>query len=213
MGVEAIHFGQVELMGRNDREYGAWEKMLARVRAYGRAQARRGMVLCDAHVPRGGVRVGERLLFDFHSFPMRIDEVPERPMEGVLRTGYLDGIYGRSLGGVTPSGWRCEHLPYLVELDNFGRSGKEGQNIGGHWIWGYDEITWFAHLSQPAREAWLRYAWKWVRENDPNGYLQMPGSRNLAVPVEGKDWYWASRKSAACPDGFGDEETIREIWR
>jgi hypothetical protein len=58
----------------------------------------------------------------------------------------------------------------------------------------------------------LRYAWKWVRENDPDGYVQMPGSRTIAVRVEGRDWYWASDPSPACPTGFGDEATIREIW-
>ena len=58
----------------------------------------------------------------------------------------------------------------------------------------------------------LRYAWQWVREHDQGGYLEMPGSRCLARPVKGKPWYWANRASAATPDGFGQEETIRAIW-
>jgi hypothetical protein len=33
------------------------------------------------------------------------------------------------------------------------------------------------------------------------------------MPVEGKNWYWASNPSQACPTGFGDEATIREIWK
>jgi hypothetical protein len=212
LGVEAIHFGQVSLMDGRDKDHRAWAGLLSRVRSYAQSHARRGIVLCDAHVPTGGVTAEGRLLFDFHSFPLRVDEVPDRPLEGVLRVGYLDSLYGRSRGGTTPSGWTCEHLPYLVEFDNFGRSRREGKNIGGAWIWGYDEISWFAHLAPEERQRWLRYAWQWVREHDPNGYVQMPGSRTLAAHVDKKDWYWASDPSPACPTGFGDEATIRDIW-
>ena len=56
-----------------------------------------------------------------------------------------------------------------------GRRGKPG--AGGIWVWGYDEITWFAHQSKQYRADWLKYASDWVRKTDPNGYLQMPGSR------------------------------------
>jgi len=170
------------------------------------------MLLCDAHVPGGGIVADGVLLFDFHSFPLRIDEVPEEPGRGVLKMGYLDSLFGRSAGGATPSGWSCEHLPFLVELDNFGRSGRPDENIGGHWIWGCDEISWFARQSEEYRNAWLRYAWNWVREHDPNGWLQMPGSRTLAEPAGGKRWYWANTSSEACPEGFNQEETIKAIW-
>jgi hypothetical protein len=213
LGIEAIHFGQVDLMGAGDRDHAAWDGLLTRVRSYARTHARRGIVLCDAHVPHGGIVVGERLLLDFHSFPLRIDEDTEHPPQGVLRMGYLDSLYGRSKGGTTPSGWTCEHLPYLVELDNFGRSRREGKNIGGCWIWGYDEISWFAHLKREQRDQWLRYASRWIGEHDPNGHLEMPGSRTLAVPVNGADWYWASDPGPLCPTGFGDESTIRELWQ
>jgi hypothetical protein len=213
LGVEAIHFGQVDLMAPGQAGYRAWDSLLGRVRAYARLHGRRGLVICDGHVPRGGVVVEGRLLLDFHSFPLRIDEVPDHPIEGVLRMGYLDSLFGRSKGGITPSGWTCEYLPYLVEFDNFGRSRREGQNIGGCWIWGYDEICWFAHLTRPQRDRWLRYSWQWVREHDPNGYVEMPGSRTLAAPAEKKNWYWASDSSPGCPGGFGDETTIRDIWK
>ena len=215
VGCEAIHFGQVALIGAKDPTMEHWWDLLRRVRRYAAAHARRRLVLCDAHVPTGGRHVeGDKLLFDFHSFPLRIEEVPDRPHEGVLKMGYLDSLYGRSKGGLTPSGWRCEHLPYLVELDNWAASGREGQNIGGGWIWGYDEIGWFAHQSAAYRNRWLRYAWTWVRRHDPNGYLQMPGSRCLHAPVGDRiHWYFANRPSPACPTGFGQEDTIKAIWR
>jgi len=104
-------------------------------------------------------------------------------------------------------------LPYLVEIDNWGVSKQPGQpKAGGIWIWGYDEITWFAHQSQQYRSNWLAYARDWVRRTDANGFLEMPGSRTLAYPAYGKRWYFANNPSSAVPEGFGDEVAIRSIW-
>jgi len=213
LGCEAIHFGQVELMGRNDRDLAHWSQLLAQVRAYAATHARRHMVLCDGHVPSGGLVRDGKLLLDFHSFPLRIMEVPDKPQEAILKVGFSDGIYGRSKGGVTFSGWQCDHLPYLVEIDNFGVSRQPGKpRAGGIWVWGYDEITWFAEQSVQYRNDWLRYARDWVQKTDPNGHFQMPGSRTMRSPLDGKRWYYANNPSAATPEGFGQEDTIREIW-
>ena len=114
---------------------------------------------------------------------------------------------------MTFSGWFCEHLPYLVEIDNWGASSQPGQaRQGGIWVWGYDEITWFAHQSHEYRNRWLRYAWDWVRRTDPNGYLQMPGSRTMRSPRDGKRWYYANNPGPKVPEGLGDEVAIRDIW-
>ena len=213
VGCEAIHFGQTELMNHNDRELEHYSQVLALIRSYAAKHARRHMLVCDSHVPSGGLVRGGKLLMDFHSFPLRIMEVPDKPQEAVLKVGFSDSIYGRSKGGMTFSGWECEHLPYLVEIDNWGVSRQPGEaRAGGIWIWGYDEITWFAHQSKPYRADWLRYAWDWVRRTDPNGYLQMPGSRTLRSPRDRMRWYYANTPSPAVPDGFGDEEAIRAIW-
>ena len=218
IGCEALHFGQEALVGEEDKNYDNWWELLTHVRQYAKVHARRHMVICDAHTPRGGPRHGENLLFDVHAFPLRIEDVPDKPQEGRLRIGYIDSFYGRSHGGITPSGWRCEHLPYLVEFDNWGSSGgKEGQHAGDGWTWGYDEICWYAHQPESYRNAWLKYALDWLRENDPNAFLEMPGSRCLAASVDRADgtklaWYYANRKSAACPDGFNQEDTIKTLW-
>jgi hypothetical protein len=213
LGIEALHFGQAELMNGNDRDLAHYAEVLALIRAHAAGRARRHMVLCDAHVPGGGLVRDGRLLMDFHSFPLRIKEVPDRPQEAVLERGFSDGIYGRSKGGTTPSGWSCEHLPYLVEIDNWGASRRPGQaRQGGIWVWGYDEITWFAHQPQGYRAAWLRYARDWVKKTDPNGHLQMPGSRTMRSPLDGRRWYHANRPSTAVPGGLGDEAAIRDIW-
>jgi hypothetical protein len=213
VGCEAIHFGQVELMNGNDRDLKHYQGVLTLIRAYAAEHARRHMVLCDAHVPGGGLVREGRLLMDFHSFPLRIKEAPDRPQEAILEVGFSDSLYGRSKGGLTPSGWKCDHLPYLVELDNWGVSKHPGQaKQGGIWVWGYDEISWFANQRKAYRAAWLRYAWDWVRKADANGFLQMPGSRTVRSPLDKRRWYFANAPSKAVPDGLGDEEAIRAIW-
>jgi hypothetical protein len=212
-GFEAIHFGQVEIMNRNDPGNAHWDYLLTRVRAYAARHARRHFVVCNGHVPGGGLMRDGKPLLDFHAFPLRIMEVPDQPQEAVLKVGFSDGIYGRSKGGITPSGWKCEHLPYLVELDNWGVSKTPGQaRAGGIWIWGYDEITWFAHQTKQYRSNWLQYASSWVRKTDPGGHLEMPGSRTLRSPLDTMRWYYANVPSKAVPDGFGDEEAIRAVW-
>jgi hypothetical protein len=217
-GFEAIHYGQVEIMNGNDPHLTHWSQVFSLARAYASIHARRHMLLCDAHVPDGGLVKDGQLLLDFHAFPLRIMEVPDKPQEAILKLGFSDGIYNRSKGGIAPSGWTCDHLPYLVEFDNYGVSQQPGQAKadGGqfNWVWGYDEITWFAHQNKQYRADWLRYAWHWVRTTDPNGYLEMPGSRGITngPHAGGTRWYHANNSSAAVPNGMGDEETIRAIW-
>lgn len=131
-----------------------------------------------------------------------------------MKLGFSDGIYNRSKGGMTVNGWRCEHLPYFVEFDNYGVSKHPGRaNEAGSfdWIWGYDEITWFAHQSRDYRAQWLKYAWNWVRTTDANGYLEMPGSRTASSPDI--HWYFANNPGAAVPTGMGDEVAIRAVWK
>src|SRR3546814_16522563 len=82
-----------------------------------------------SHLPNGGISVDGHLLFDFVSFPLRLKEIPGDPRKSELKIYYLDAIYGRTKGGITPSGWSCERSPYIVEFDNFRseerRVGKE----------------------------------------------------------------------------------------
>ncbi|MCP5520808.1 MAG: hypothetical protein H7A46_04600 [Verrucomicrobiales bacterium] len=213
LGCEAIHLGQTELMNHNDRDLAHYAEVLALIRSHAARQGRRHLVLLDSHVPSGGLLREGRLLMDFHSFPLRIKEVPAKPQEAILELGFSDGLYGRSKGGMTFSGWECEHLPYLVEIDNWGASRQPGEaGAGGIWVWGYDEITWFAHQPRDYRAAWLRYAWDWVRRTDSNGFLQMPGSRTLRSPRDNLRWYHANNPSPAVPTGFGDEAGIQAVW-
>jgi hypothetical protein len=221
LGCEGLHWGQMEIMNHNDPDLAHYARVFELVRAYAAQHARRGMVLCNAHVPSGGLVRDIRLLLDCHAFPLRIKEVPDKPQEAILQVGYVDSIYLRSKGGRTYSGWTCEHLPYLVELDNWGVSkypGESGQTAGrqvpgAFWVWGYDEISWFANQSRAYRAHWLRYAWNWVRKTDPNGHLEMPGARTETSPLNHRRWYEANDPSAAVPDGLGDEDAILAIWK
>jgi hypothetical protein len=90
---------------------------------------------------------------------------------------------------MTYSGWTCEHLPYLVELDNWGVSEPGQPKAGGNWVWCYDEVTWFAHQSKQHRSDWLQYFLNWVRQTDSNGHLEMPDSR---TPLDRRPWYYAN---------------------
>lgn len=80
------------------------------------------------------------------------------------------------------------------------------------------EIDWFAHQPEAYRNEWLRYVWNWLRENDPVGYLQMPGMTcdEIVQPVaDGNATVTCCRantRSKASPHGFGQEETIKAIW-
>lgn len=218
IGIEAIHFGQVGLMNHNDRNLVGWLDMMTKVRNYARKNARRHMVICNAHTSPGrsasgvgGYVAGGKLLFDCHAFPLRIAEVLGQPYKGVLKVNYSDGLFRKSMGGVTPSGWSCDHLPYLVEFDNFGSNGP-GTPGKDPFVWGWDEITWFAQLPEAERNAFLHYAVKWVNDSDAAGHVQMPGSRTMTGYPGGQNWYWANTKSPACPNGWNTESTIKEIW-
>jgi hypothetical protein len=216
VGVEAIHFGQVSLMDKNDPGHKAWINMLTKVRDYAHTHARRHFVLCDAHEPHNGVVENGHLLFDFHEKPLRIVEVHGHPYQGLLQVGYADSMYQASVGGITPSGWKADHLPYLVEFDNFGGMMKEppGHPSKRPFIWGWDEITWLGNMSQKDRDLWIVYAVDWLKKNDPNGHLEMPGSRVMdqGKGNSGPTWFSANKRSPACPAGMNTEAIIKAIW-
>lgn len=215
IGCEAVHLGQVALIGMNDPHFETWQSFLMKIRDYARTNARRHWILLDAHTPAGGMVVNGISLLDFNSFPLRVKEVPEKPMEGVLEEGHLDAIYGRSMGCTTPSGWECQALPYLVEFDNFGLSDHPGiANVNDHYTWGYDEITWFYLQTPEYREAWLKYAYEWLQKNDPNGHLQMPLARVISTGnPQGPKTCRGVAADASCPQGMGLEKAIKALWK
>lgn len=214
IGCEAVHLGQVWLIGMNDSGWQTWDSFLQKVRAWVGPRARRRFVLFDAHAGSRGMLVGERSLLDFNSFPLRIKEVAGKPMECVLEKEHLDALYGKSPACVVPSGWRCAALPYLVEFDNFGVSDHPGEaNLADHYVWGYDEITWFYMQDVATRCAWLRYAYGWLRANDPHGHLEMPGARVVSLGAGAPVFLCrAVAPSDRIPYGMAIDGTIAELW-
>ena len=203
MGLEAIHLGQVEIMDDWDRDHRHWRNLMSRIRAYAKKHARRHLVLIDAHVPSGGIVHDGKLMFDLHSFPSRPKSLQGQPHKAILEKGFSDAIYGRSKGGLAPSGWRCESLPYIVEIDNFGASDHPGEYRASDkvHVWGWDEINWFMKQPEDYRTEWLRSAYQWVRETDPNGFFQLPLRR-----------FQHYSASMTPPRGMRQEETIKAIW-
>jgi len=213
LGCEALHLGQVGLIGMADPDLKEWSGLLARIRVYAKINARRHLVLLDAHVPTWGMIVDGVSLLDFNSFPQRIKEVPDKPYEAVLEVGHLDAIFKKSKGCISPSGWKCRSLPYLVEFDNYGRSRSPNvADTRSIFVWGWDEISWLSLQDEEYRNKWLEYAYNWIKETDPNGHLQMPVSRMISCPNDTFGSYRANTRSPNCPIGYSQEETIRKIW-
>jgi hypothetical protein len=104
-------------------------------------------------------------------------------------------------------GWSCEHLPYLVEFDNTGYPlPNTGKVSGAQFVWGWDEISWFANpgKSEEFRNKWLIYAWKKIKKLDPAGFLEMPGRNSYFT--ENK---WPPKTYTAYPH---QESTILYLW-
>ncbi len=215
LGCEALHLGQVELIGADDPEKEAYASCLKKIRDYAKKHARRHYVLLDGHTPKWGFIKDGVSLLDFNSFPLRIKEVEDNPMDGVLEVGHRDGIYCRSKAALSPSGWYAEHFPYLVEFDNFGSNGKQGiANLQDDFCWGYDDITWLAVHEEDYRNNFLWYAFDWLHKTDPNGHLQFCIIRMITCKGSERTLrsYFANTNSENCPVGYSQEETIKKIW-
>lgn len=205
VGCEAVHLGQVNLMaglthGDSSNGYKGYKRLIDLVREAAKTKARRGIVLLDAHRVNGLTIDGKQYL-DFVSFPLRLRENSgeQTTLGASLAINYLDSAIGKTGG-----------MLYILEFDNFGTSSTPGAStIGTHYIWGYDEITWFAKLDYARGCAFLDYAVDFLAKNDSNGHIQMPGLRIAQVP--GKV-FRCNTKSADCEDGYGYESKIKEIW-
>ncbi len=134
LGIEGIHFGQVELMNKNDQQLDHY----AQVTGPHTSLCRQTCPPQNDHLrtPCARRRFCERreIVDGCTCLPIRIMETPEKPEEAILKVGYTDALYGRSKGGITPSGWTCESLPYLIELDNYGASKRPGQPQHGTFL-------------------------------------------------------------------------------
>ncbi len=224
LGYEGLHMGQIHLIGRDDAGWERWTELLSMIREYAEDNARRGFVFINAHT-HGITGADGVLLFDFHMYPSRPRAVgteahrptEDNPQRAEFKVNHSDSIYGKSSGGMTYSGWECETLPYLVELDNYGDT--DALNIpkpNDMSTWGMDEITWYANQPASYREEFLEYAYDWVMNEAPgDGYFAMPGQRVARIYDENgsivQGQYYAY-DPANNKNGNGDEAFIKEIW-
>ncbi|MBQ4575081.1 MAG: hypothetical protein IJA85_07740 [Clostridia bacterium] len=236
-GYEGIHFGQVCLIGQDDRgDFKNWREVIAKIRAYANEHGRRRYVLFDAH-QLGNLRQDTEM-FDYNAFPIRLQDVPEIQWECCCEENYLDSLFNEKDG---------HSRPFIVEFDNWGKMSEDQlgkPQVNNYHAWGYDEITWFTKLSPERRDKFLNYIWDWVNERYPEGWVQMPSRRCLVDKVKSvwesanveklneinkfehvsytidekgnahiTRWnYSANMPSDNCPFGMGDEDTIAEIF-
>jgi len=208
-GAEALHFGQMELMGRDDKPRVHTAQLFTLVRDFAAKYARRSWVLLNAHVHDKSWTYDGKLLFDFFEFPSRPKDdlnagFPHSTIG--IRDVECKTVYNHSAGGVTPAGWTTQSLPYLVELDNFGVSSTPGQhNTKACYVWGYDEITWYALEDAGFRSGWLSYALQWLREIEEDGHFQLPGLRVISPGNNSKgEAYFTSY--------WNDTEAFKSLW-
>ena len=226
LGYEALHLGQIEWIGYHDPDRVAYTAVLSRIRAFAKHHARRGFVILNCHT-HGDIGSDGRLLFDFHMFPSRPKAVgsephpptADNPQRCILEHDHLDSIYGKSLGGRTYSGWECDSLPYLVELDNYGNNPAIRNQPNPDLIesWGMDEITWFANQPDHYRAEFLRYAYEWMQDcAKGDGYFAMPCQR-IAELYNKQGEIVSYQYRAYFPDaiegGTGDQAVIRQLWK
>lgn len=226
LGYEGLHMGQIHLIGRDDTNWENWTELLTKIRAFAYDRARRGFVFINAHT-HGLVGSDGVLLFDFHMYPSRpmADGSQEAhfpteddPQRATFQAGHSDSIYGKSLGGMTYSGWECDSLPYLVELDNYGDDtpNLHKPNPQAMSTWGMDEITWYANQPDWYRAEFLEYAYEWVmNEAEGDGFFAMPGQRVARIYDEDNNiiaWQYYAYNSKNHKEGFDDEAVIKEIW-
>lgn len=222
MGYEALHMGQIHLYTANDRGMKNLAELMQMIRDYAKVHGRRHKVLIDAH--SHGINIGGKLLLDYHAMPFT--RVPLLDRQGEKLVMVREGF---SEGGENPNGWSDEVMPFLMEYDNWG--GKVIDDFKAYsyeeramkdW-WGYDQIGWFANQDEEGQRHFLEYSYKWTEINNPSAYFQVPFRRTLneaAVimqradngETDSQDYYQINNKSAACPMGFGQEETVKKLW-
>ncbi|MBP5274783.1 MAG: hypothetical protein ILO36_07595 [Abditibacteriota bacterium] len=209
-GYEAINFGHIALLGAEDKNLEAWDRLLGMVRAYGRKRARRHYVLCTGHLQADLAKKDGRLLWDYAQFPLRLVTGTE-PLKASLREGHADSTYNTYPGGEHPAGYQCAALPALYEFDNFFGGIDVNQP---HMVWGTDETGWLGNLTPGYRNYFLKYAASWLRKNVVSAYLMMPGCRPTHVPVTTREQilYFCNDPSEKCPIGGGQEDTVKALF-
>ncbi len=211
-GYEAFHMGQVHLYTGHDRGYKAIGRVIEMLREYGKKNARRHKVIFDAH--SHSLVVNGKSLLDYNAMPLTRYPLLDRKGEKLVLV-----CEGKSGGGISPEGVYEKALPFLYEYDNWGGRDSWAQEhlsyeerAWSQW-WGGDQISWFANQSEEDRNSFLEYTMKWTAINNPNAFFAFPVRRPLdGIQLVGKyPNYQFNTRSAACDNGYSQEETIKKL--
>jgi len=230
-GYEAFHMGQAEkmMLYRGNSYASHWDELLTKARSYAKTHARRGIALFDCHTAfnSGGIKVGNRLIFD-------IQGAAAVPNETIRSNGammceltsknqsWLSWI-GSSAGGIHPLGFNVENNFTIIEFDNYGGNGNPG--VATHdafYNWGMDDITWFATQPEWYRNLFLLESADYLKENflDSRGkqqYFLQPCCRRVITPdamyfpeivyTPGKNYKQSFLKNYAQKENFSIEQS------
>ena len=209
MGVEAIHFGQMNLIGAVDGnssvvDSASWTKVIDMINAYAKTNARRGYLIVNGHYPLQNLtrsNDSSKMLVDFNMFPLRITakagstaHTPKAGFQEVtLSTGdapYTTSRQANAANKTSPSGYTYTNYPYLLEFDNWGvnDAGKLNTPSGA---WGYDEISWYANQNATDRRQYLTTISLEIKNlaSAPNGHVALVGRRTAFIHKDGCSEY------------------------
>ena len=210
MGVEAIHFGQMDLIGvvnsdRSNIDKVSWTKVIDMINAYAKTNARRGYLIVNGHFPYQNLTRSDnsnKMLVDFNMFPFRFETVGSdhvategNPQKCQLNTtSTTDAPYGprmqpNTVNKTSPSGYTYTNYPYLLEFDNWGPNIKYLDKAQNYW--GYDEISWYANQPASYRRQFLTDIALEVKNltSAPNGHVCMVGRRTAFIYANGCSEY------------------------
>jgi hypothetical protein len=222
MGFEALHLGQVGLIGKTDTNYACFTKVVKMIRDYAYKNARRHYVIINGHqVNQKFIGTDGIMLADFNAFPARFDvakgqtdhkATEDNPQKCQIYPGTGDAVYRLGIVGTSTSGWYCTKYPYLAEIDNYSLQ-KDKLNLASANIWGYDEITWYAYQPQWYRRQFFEELTKQIDSFNENGHLSAPGRRPVGTFIgsNGSYYYYAASKEGNS-NYYGDLEFYRDLW-
>ncbi len=210
MGIEAIHFGQMNLIGAvggnaSVVDSASWTKVIDMINTYAKTNARRGYLIVNGHYPLQNLTRSDdssKMLVDFNMFPLRItaktgstSHTPSESFQEVMLAMNGDAPYTTSrqanaANKISPSGYTYTNYPYLLEFDNWGVNDIAKLNtLSGSW--GYDEISWYANQNAADRRQYLTDISLQVKNmtSAPNGHVALVGRRTAFIHKDGCSEY------------------------
>ena len=231
LGFESLTMAQVQLVGWNDKDWKCYKKVLDMIREYAKAHARRGYVLINGTrsettmTRQDYITTDGQLLFDFHNMPVPCS-VPEGSTSHVATedSPQLVNVYDLyssiPLGGITPSGWTTDNLPYMVALDNCVQYDEKWLNNpkSPGLLWGWDQVAWYCNQPSWYRQKWSGYAFNFFKNVEKSSHFCILGNNGTYAKyiAETGQISWKSQllpsSTAFYAGGDNDEFGIRQIW-